>query len=151
MGNWTLYSPDYLNLCEVMDRPRTWKRGAARDYRKWSTGTLKIKNESADPSIISSSTVGVLNLDGFESDWRIFMDVPQLASLEAQPCHVVRNMAARSDRLKPAEGQFGNKEARVGVFFFGDGCMKIKIPSVHLGGKEHAGRWVTLYGVREAE
>ena len=151
MGDWKVYSPNFMNLRNHPNDPGRMVAGEPRDWRTWSTGSLKIGPESVDPSIISTRTVGMLRLDGIEHDWHIYMDVPEFASLQAVPCQAVRHIPAQPSRPDSADEVFGKREARVGVFFFGEGCLKIKVPAIYLGGKKQWNRWVTLFGVREAE
>ncbi|KAF2830440.1 hypothetical protein CC86DRAFT_161571 [Ophiobolus disseminans] len=149
MGNWTLHSPDYLNLREVQHRDIQSIIGPC-DFRYWVCGSLQINNASADTSVIGTATVGKLFLNGFEDKcWHVYSNVPEMASLDAQACQAVRHMLVHKDRPESAEEVFGEREARVGVLFFGEGCLKMKVPGIHLGGKEQWNRWITLYGVRE--
>jgi hypothetical protein len=87
--------------------------------------------------------MGLLHLDGFENDWRIYLDVPQLA------IHEVRQCTATAVKPSLACREPSTSEVQVGMYFLGDGYMKIKVPSISLAGPEGWNRHVVLYGVRE--
>ena len=78
------------------------------------------------------------------------MDIPEFASLEAVPCQAVCHVPAQPSPPTSADEVFGSWEAKIGVFFFGDGCLKIRISAIYLQGKKEWNKWITLYGVREA-
>ncbi|KAF2036552.1 hypothetical protein EK21DRAFT_105868 [Setomelanomma holmii] len=137
-GKWNMYSPNYLDLREVAAR---FSKGAPRHYRDWKTGTLEIGDEQGNPAILSSQVVGALRLDGLEHNWRVFMDVPEFVEMEGRACRTVKKTFAGSQTM--------DSEITVGVYFFGEGLMKMKINGVSLGRREETNRWVTLYGVRE--
>jgi hypothetical protein len=140
-GIWNIYSPRYLDLCEAKSRPSQWDTGLCRNYSNWQAGTLKIGDEYGDASIFGTDTVGLLHLDGFENDWRIYINTPQLATLETRQCTAVKQASSgRGPR---------RAEVQIGVYFLGDGCLKIKVPSISLAGQEEWNRYVVLYGVHE--
>tara|TARA_R110002003_G_scaffold357_6_gene19121 strand:+ start:907 stop:1521 length:615 start_codon:yes stop_codon:yes gene_type:complete len=136
-GKWNIYSPNYLDMYEVADR----FSAELRHYGNWKTGTLEIGEEQRDPAIISKELVGVMKLDGFEYDWRIFMNVPEFVVEEARSCPAIKETSMGRKMMK--------SEIKIGVYFYSNGLMKMKIPGISLGGNEEMGRWVTLYGVRE--
>jgi hypothetical protein len=142
-GVWNIHSPNYLDLREVNNRPKQWGTGVQRDYRNWGRGTLKIGDEYGNASTFGTDTVGVLHLDGLEPDWRIYLNNPQLATLEVRQCTTVK---------QPLRGRAPmDAEVQVGVLFLGDGYLRIKIPSTSPAGPEEWNRYVILYAVREQD
>jgi hypothetical protein len=73
-------------MCEIADR----SSAELRHYGSWKTGTLEIGEEQRDRAIISRELVGVMQLDGFEYDWRIFMNVPEFVVMEARSCPAIK-------------------------------------------------------------
>jgi hypothetical protein len=140
-GVWNMYSPRYLDLREVNSRQKRWATGSSRNYNDWKTGTLKVGDEYGDASTFGTDTVGSLHLDGFENDWHVYMNIPQLATLETRMCTAVKQASSGREPR--------GAEVHVGVCFLGDGCLKIKVPSISLAGQEEWNRYITLYGVLE--
>jgi hypothetical protein len=142
-GVWNLYSPNYLNLREVGSRKTQLATEKHRHYRDWERGTFKIGNEYGEASTFGTDTLGLLHLDGFKNDWRIYLNVPQLAT------HEVRQCTATAVKPSLARREPSTSEVQVGMYFLGNGYMKIKVPSISLAGPEEWSRHVVLYGVRE--
>ncbi|KAH7093284.1 hypothetical protein FB567DRAFT_171464 [Paraphoma chrysanthemicola] len=140
-GKWNIYSPNYLDMVEVADR--SVPIAEQRHYGSWKTGTLEIGEEQRDPAIVSKEKeiVGVMRLAGLEYDWRIFMHAPEFVVPEARSCTAIKETSSGSGKMK--------SEIKVGVYFYGSGLMRMKVPGISLGGNKEMGRWVTLYGVRE--
>lgn len=140
-GKWNIYSPNYLDMMEVADR--SVPVAEQRHYGSWKTGTLEIGEEQRDPAIISKEKeiVGVMRLAGLEYDWRFFMNAPEFVVPEARSCTAIKETSSGSGKMK--------SEIKVGVYFYGSGLMKMKVPGISLGGNKEMGRWVTLYGVRK--
>jgi hypothetical protein len=65
------------------------------------------------------------------------LNLPKLASLELRALQGIR---------KNYKGS-GNAEVRLGIYFLGNGYLKMRIPGIYIAGKKEWRRHITLYGV----
>jgi hypothetical protein len=134
-GEWDLYSPDYLDLCEVDNRALLC---AGRfNFHQWKTGKLVIGDHTSETALSSTEATATLSLKGLEHEWHMPLNLPKLASLELRALKGIR---------KNYQGS-GNAEVRLGIYFLGKGYLKMRIPGIYIAGKKEWRRHITLYGV----